>query len=88
MQWMYFGIFMILLNVFNHSSYSRDFTNATGFAISVTGLTLNGGYPAIYQKTGNGFALVMTGVFLYTTYYCVSDEVKVIRHRQKGLWLK
>ena len=66
----------------------RDVCNLTGFSIGAIGLTLNGGFPAAYDRTRQGQYLVMSGIFAYVAYYTAKDEIKIIKDRKKGIYWK
>ena len=67
--------------------YKRDACNFVGFGISSMALTVNGGFPEYYRKTGKPEMLIMSGLFAYVLYYTTKDEIKVIRLRKQGKYL-
>jgi hypothetical protein len=59
----------------------KDFTNLTGFSIGMVGLTVNGGFPEIYRKTGKPEYLIMTGLFSWVVYDTTKSQIELIKSR-------
>lgn len=87
MNILFWTLFLLAAFTPKGSIYHRDVTNFVGFGIGTMGLTYNGGFPAMFQRTGNTMPLVMTGAFAYVVYFCAKDEIKVINHRKRGRYL-